>query len=164
MAPLTRVVALGLPDHGTTRGNRRRQTFLGDEDYREGGDWPVPADRPTGNHPDREPSAPHRRAFVPRAWRLPGPRPYFCRAENGLRENRWASWPRARLRLIDQDTAKSLGSVRPDDPGWRPAEAGASDRHPRNERRARPGAQSRLAGLRAAGVRVQDNRREIRGF
>ena len=34
MARLARVVAPGLPHHVTQRGNRRQQTFFGDEDYR----------------------------------------------------------------------------------------------------------------------------------
>ena len=35
MARLSRVVVLGLPHHVTQRGNRRQQTFFGDEDYAE---------------------------------------------------------------------------------------------------------------------------------
>ncbi|MDP6953950.1 MAG: transposase [Alphaproteobacteria bacterium] len=34
MARLARVVAPGLPHHVTQRGNRRQQTFFGDDDYR----------------------------------------------------------------------------------------------------------------------------------
>ena len=34
MARLARVVASGLPHHITQRGNRRQQTFFGDDDYR----------------------------------------------------------------------------------------------------------------------------------
>jgi hypothetical protein len=33
MARIARVVAPGLPHHVTQRGNRRLQTFFGDEDY-----------------------------------------------------------------------------------------------------------------------------------
>ena len=33
MARLARVVIPGLPHHVTQRGNRRQQTFFGDEDY-----------------------------------------------------------------------------------------------------------------------------------
>jgi hypothetical protein len=148
MAPLARVVALGLPHHGTTRGNRRRQTFLGDEDHGEGGDGPVPAGRPMGTYPDPEPSAPQRRAVVPRARLLPGPTRGLCRARTAAARCLGAI-ARARLRLIDQDSAKSSGSARPDDPGWLPAEAGSSDRQRRDQRRARQGAQSRLVGRRA---------------
>jgi len=34
MARLARVIAPGLPHHITQQGNRRRQTFFCDEDYR----------------------------------------------------------------------------------------------------------------------------------
>jgi putative transposase len=33
MARIARVVAPGLPHHVTQRGNRRLQTFFGDDDY-----------------------------------------------------------------------------------------------------------------------------------
>ena len=34
MARIARVVVAGLPHHVTQRGNRRMQTFFGEEDYR----------------------------------------------------------------------------------------------------------------------------------
>lgn len=34
MARIARVIAAGIPHHITQRGNRRMQTFFGDDDYR----------------------------------------------------------------------------------------------------------------------------------
>jgi len=35
MARIARIVVLGYPHHITQRGNRRQETFFGDDDYRE---------------------------------------------------------------------------------------------------------------------------------
>jgi putative transposase len=34
MVKIARVIAAGIPHHVTQRGNRRMQTFFGDDDYR----------------------------------------------------------------------------------------------------------------------------------